>query len=167
MSSLRYAVLGNSGSGKSTLARRLAVRHGLPVLDLDTLYWDPVEVTKERPAAEREAGLERFLAANNGWIVEGCYADLIGLALRRRPTLIFLDLPEEACRAHALQRPHEPHKFATKAEQDALLEPLLAWIADYYRREGPMSWQAHRALFDGYEGPKHAFTSEPPAGFEG
>lgn len=159
MSSLRYALLGNSGSGKSTLAKRLAEKHGLPVLDLDTIYWDPVEVTKERPVAERTAALERFLATHEGWIVEGCYADLIGLALRRRPTLIFLNLPEEACRAHARQRPHEPHKFATKAEQDALLEPLLAWISDYYRRDGAMSLRAHRALFDAYEGPKREFTA--------
>ena len=56
---------------------------------------------------------------------------------------------------------------ALAAEQDALLEQLLVWIADYYRRDGVMSWRAHRALFDGYEGPKVAFTSEPPADFAG
>ena len=163
----RFAVLGNSASGKSTLAKRLAAHHGLPVLDLDTIYWDPVEVTKERPAAEREAALAEFLSTHEQWIIEGCYADLIGDALRLRPTLIFLNVPLEVCLAQARQRPHEPHKFATKEDQDALLEPLLAWIADYYRRDGAMSWRAHRALFDAYAGPKIEFTSAPPAGFEG
>jgi len=158
----RFAILGNSGSGKSTVARQLATLHALPILDLDTIYWDPVEVTKERPAAERVAAQEKFLAAHDGWIVEGCYADLIGDALRLRPTLIFLNPPLEVCLAHARRRPHEPHKFATKADQDKLLGPLLAWIAGYYQRDGAMSLQAHRALFDAYDGPKREFTGQVP-----
>lgn len=150
----RYALLGNAGSGKSTLARRLAAAHGVPSLDLDLLYWDPVEVTRERPAAEREAAFDRFLDAHPGWIVEGCYADLIGRALPLRPTLLFLNLPLVTCLEHARRRPHEPHKFATKEDQDRLLEALLEWIAEYPRRRGPMSLTAHRTLFDSYDGPK-------------
>jgi adenylate kinase family enzyme len=159
MTAVRYAILGNSGSGKSTLAKRLAAKHGLPVLDLDTIYWEPAHVTTERPAAAREADLDRFLAASEGWIVEGCYADLIGRSLRLRPTLLFLNLPVSTCLDHARLRPHEPHKFATAEEQDRLLEPLLHWIADYPRRDGTLSYAAHRALFDGYAGPRREFTA--------
>ncbi len=165
MPSVRYAILGNSGSGKSTLAHRLAANGGLPVLDLDTIYWDPVEVTKERPAAERDADLDRFLAAHDRWVIEGCYADLIGRALRLGPTLIFLNLPVQTCLEHARRRPHEPHKFATREEQDRLLEPLLRWIADYPLREGVMSYSAHRAVFDTYAGPRHELTT--PAEVDG
>jgi hypothetical protein len=31
---------------------------------------------------------------------------------------------------------------------------LLSWVEAYYQRDGDLSLRAHRALFDGYEGPK-------------
>jgi adenylate kinase family enzyme len=33
----RIAVIGNAGGGKSTLARALAIRRGLPYVEIDTL----------------------------------------------------------------------------------------------------------------------------------
>ena len=149
----RIAILGNSGSGKSTLAKSLSAS-SLPLLDLDTLVWEPGLVAVARPPTRVREDLERFCNANAEWIVEGCYAELIGAALQWKPELIFLNPGEAVCLRHCRERPWEPHKYASRAEQDAKLQFLVAWVTDYYVREGTMSLRAHRDLFDTYAGPK-------------
>jgi adenylate kinase family enzyme len=150
---MRIAILGNSGSGKSTLARRLAAQHGVPMLDLDTIYWVPNEVAVARAAAAVAADLDAFCAQPR-WIIEGCYGDLVAAALRHQPELWFLNPGEEVCLAHCRARPWEPHKYASRAEQDSKLPFLLAWVSDYYRRDGAMSLAGHRAVFDAFTGVK-------------
>ncbi len=61
---------------------------------------------------------------------------------------------EEACLRNCLNRPWEPHKYASRAEQDERLAHLREWVSDYYRRDGDMSLRGHRAIFDAYDGPK-------------
>ncbi len=156
---MRTAILGNSGSGKSTLAHRLAAADGRPVLDLDTLVWAPDQVAVPRDPATVQRDLAAWLDAHEHWIIEGCYGDLITVALTRRPELIFLNPGEAVCRRHCESRPHEPHKYATQAEQDEKLAFLLDWVTDYYHRDGPMSLRGHRAVFDRYTGPKRELTT--------
>ena len=150
---MRIAILGNAGSGKSTLARRLAAEANAPTLDLDTVAWQPNQIAVARPDAEALAEVEKFCSGND-WIVEGCYAHLIAASLQHQPELIFLNPGVAACQQHCRDRPWETHKYASPAEQDAKLPFLLEWVEEYYRRDGSMSLQAHRALFDSYEGPK-------------
>ena len=102
-----------------------------------------------------------FCTANRTWVVEGCYGNLVGASLGFQPLLIFVNPGLEACLANCRSRPWEPHKYASKEEQDANLEFLLSWVADYYSREGPMSLGFHRALFDGYEGREIELTRSP------
>lgn len=150
----RVLILGNSGSGKSTLAARLGAETGASVLDLDTLVWEPGRVAVARPAADVQRDLRAFCARHEAWIVEGCYGDLAAIVLDGRTELIFLNPGEAACLAHCRARPWEPHKYASKAEQDARLDSLLAWVSDYYHRDGPLSLRGHRVIFDAYAGPK-------------
>lgn len=158
---MRLAILGNSGSGKSTLARALAAADDVPILDLDTVAWAASEPPTLRADDLARADVRAFCRRNAAWIVEGCYATLIEAALAEGAALILLDPGLEACLANCRARPWEPHKYASKAEQDANLAFLLDWVSDYYTRDGPMSLAAHRACFDAYRGPKRALQSLP------
>lgn len=156
---MRIVIIGNSGSGKSTLARALAEVHQLAMLDLDTVAWEPNQIAVARDEADAMRDVRRFCAGEANWVVEGCYANLARVACEFNPLLIFLDPGVEACVAHCRARPWEPHKYASKAEQDAKLEFLIAWVREYATREGDLSLAAHRALYAGYAGDKRHLTT--------
>jgi len=155
---MRIAILGNSGSGKSTLAKWLVTRSGAMLLDLDTVAWEPGQVAVPRPAAAAEEDVRKFCAGTDDWVVEGCYANLMRVALRFDPRLLFLNPGEEQCVRHCKSRPWEPHKYSSKEEQDERLSFLLTWVGEYYRRDGEMSLAAHVECFRTYAGAKHEFT---------
>jgi adenylate kinase family enzyme len=155
----RYVLVGNSGSGKSTLARRLARGGGLAHLDLDTLAWEPVQPPRRRPIADSAREITSFMGANDDWVIEGCYADLLETTLRHCTCLLFLNPGIEACVANARIRPWEPHKYPSKEAQDANLVMLIGWIRDYETRSDTFSLAAHRALFDSFGGNKIELTS--------
>ena len=154
----RFLVLGNSGSGKSTLAKRLAAG-GLAHLDLDTLAWLGVVPPKRRAVADSAKDIDAFIDANDSWVIEGCYADLAEVVARRAKTLVFLNPGVEACIANARLRPWEPHKYATKEEQDAGLDFLLGWIREYPSRTDEFSLAWQRRVFENFAGEKTELTS--------
>lgn len=158
--SARFAILGNSGSGKSTLAAALARYHSAPALDLDTVAWVPNTVGVRRGAAEAAAGVRRFCAGRDSFVVEGCYDELIAVSCEFDPHLVFLDVDGQLCEQHCLSRPFEGHKYQSRQAQDAQLALLLDWVRGYYARSGPMSRASHLALFESYPGPKSRFRSE-------
>ena len=170
---MRIVIIGNSGSGKSTLARELAAPARTPLLDLDTIFWEPGQIAVPRPPPAVHADLDRFCAEHADWIAEGCYGGLAermlglapgpaassaGSAPEARPELIFMNPGEAACLRNCRARPWEPHKYASKADQDCQLEFLLGWVSDYYRRASDASLARHRAIFDAYSGPKRELT---------
>ncbi len=156
---IRYVLLGNSGSGKSTLAARLARAPALPHLDLDTLAWEPVTPPRRRAVAEGAREIASFMDANDGWVIEGCYADLLETPLPRCTKLLFLNPGIEACIANAHARPWEPHKYASKEAQDANLDMLIGWIREYETRGDVFSLTAHRAIFEAFTGEKIELAS--------
>jgi adenylate kinase family enzyme len=151
---VRVAIVGNSGSGKSTLASQIAAAHSVVSLDLDTVAWEPGKIAVSRSVADAAADLTAFCATHDRWVVEGCYAGLVQQTLEHAPILVFIDPGVEACLANCRSRPWEPHKYASKAEQDEKLEFLLSWVREYYSRDGDVSLVAHQALFEKYRGPK-------------
>lgn len=155
----RYLVVGNSGAGKSTLAIRLSAQHGLAHLDLDPLAWLPVTPPVRRPLDACERDVRVFTAANADWVIEGCYADLLALVAPDGARLVFLDPGVDACIANARRRPWEPHKYESRAAQDANLAMLIEWIRGYDTRTDALSRAAHRALFDQFAGDKIVLTS--------
>jgi adenylate kinase family enzyme len=154
---MRFTLIGNSGSGKSTLAKALAELHGLAMLDLDTVFFEPGQPVARDPAASR-ADVEAFCRAHESWVIEGCYASLADATLAFQPELIFLDPGVETCLAHCAARPWEPHKYASKEAQDNNLALLREWVQSYYTRDDEMSHAAHQALFDAYDGSKRRLT---------
>ena len=151
---MRVAIVGNSGSGKSTLAGQIATAHSIASLDLDTVAWEPGKIAVARAPEAAAADVTAFCSTHDRWVVEGCYAALVGHAIAYSPLLLFIDPGMDACLAHCRNRPWEPHKYASKAEQDAKLEFLLTWVRGYYSRDDDLSLSAHRTLFESYHGLK-------------
>ncbi len=134
------------------------------------LAWEPAKTAPpERRAVDESAReIRAFMEASDGWVIEGCYADLLQVTLARCTRLLFLNPGVDACIANARARPWEPHKYATKEAQDANLPMLLEWIQAYETRTDVFSLAAHRALFDAFPGAKLELeTREAIAAFAG
>lgn len=155
---MRVLVFGNSGSGKSTLCRDLASQHSLDHLDLDAIVWEPGKVAVQRPLGDIQASLDAFLDTHAAWAIEGCYGELVEHASARCTQLVFLNPGPDTCIRQNLHRPWEPHKYANREAQDAMLANLQAWVSSYYERDDAWSFAAHRTLYDAFEGSKVEYT---------
>ena len=156
----RVVIFGNSGSGKSTLALARSASLGCPLLDLDTIAWEAGTETPTRRSLEASrSAIHEFVHSAESWVLEGCYADLLELAMPHATEVVFLNPGTETCIENARQRPWEPHKYSSPAAQDANLAMLIAWIRDYEQRVDEFSYTAHRRLFDGFQGRKQELQS--------
>lgn len=155
---MKILVFGNSGSGKSTYAQSLAAAHGLTHLDLDSIVWEPGKIAVQRDPQAIAASLDAFIAAHPGWVIEGCYGELVESAALHCSQLVFLNPGLEACLANNRRRPWEPHKYASMEHQNSMFDALQTWVADYYVRDDAWSCAAHRRIFDDHPGPKVEYT---------
>ena len=103
--------------------------------------------------------ISEFLNANEEWLIEGCYCDLLELVTTKADEVIFLNLPISTCIANAKKRPWEPHKYQSKEAQDANLKMLIDWISNYTYRNDTFSKAAHEKLYDEYQGKKIMYVS--------
>ncbi len=85
----RIMIIGGSGSGKSTLARQIGAVSGLPVVNIDPMYWAPGWV--QRPLAETRA-LSLAAAAQEAWVFEGNHGDTMDARAERADLIVFLDI---------------------------------------------------------------------------
>jgi len=155
----KVLIFGNSASGKSTLAKQLATSEGLAHLDLDTLAWQATTPPTRTPLAESSSAIEHFMQLNKSWVIEGCYSDLLAISEPKSTEIIFMNLPVEKCIANANKRPWEPHKYESKAAQDANLTMLIDWISQYDVREDTFSKAAHIEFYQNYKSAKQMLTS--------
>ncbi len=155
----KIVIFGNSGSGKSTLAKKLSGAESLAHLDLDTLAWMPTVPPERRPLPESKAEILEFIRSNASWVIEGCYSDLLEVALESSNELIFMNLPIESCIENARNRPWEPHKYESKEAQDRNLNMLIDWISQYTERTDTFSKASHAALYERYSRKKCMLTS--------
>jgi len=155
----KVLIFGNSASGKSTLAKQLAESEGLAHLDLDLLAWQPTSPPTRTPLEESRQAIEAFIFQHETWVIEGCYSDLLAMAALSSSEVIFMNLSIEDCIANANKRPWEPHKYNSKAEQDANLVMLIEWISQYELRQDTFSKAAHLQFYQQYKGAKQILTS--------
>ena len=92
-------------------------------------------------------------------MIEGCYSDLLAHTLTKCSEIVFMNLPITLCIENARNRPWEPHKYESKAPQDANLTMLIDWIAQYEQRNDTFSNSAHQQLFDEFVGKKTQYIS--------
>ena len=136
----RTLILGNSGSGKSWLSARLAEARGVDAIDLDSIHWEPGGYNA--PREKRLAiSMVRQMAARPAWVIEGVYGWLAQEAGPRATALIWLDIPVGECIGNLRRRE------VRDGEDEASLEALLAWAADYPHRRTSSSFAGHERLF--------------------
>ncbi|MGB8699724.1 MAG: hypothetical protein WCD18_09940 [Thermosynechococcaceae cyanobacterium] len=153
---MKIILLGNAGAGKTTMARHLIGDRTIAYLSLDDIAWS--QGPERKPLAVNLGELQQFIEVNQSWIIEGCYGDLVEAALPYCTELRFLNPGVEVCVAHCQQRPWEPEKFSSAAEQQAMLETLIQWVRDYETRNDEYGLQRHRQIFDAFPGKKCEYT---------
>ncbi len=106
----RAVIIGRGASGKSTLARRLGDITGLPVIEMDKIFWRPGLIA---PPREQWVATQERLVAADRWIMDGDLGpyDAIEVRLRAADTIIFLDFSLVRCAWRAIRRSHERADF--------------------------------------------------------
>ena len=124
----RVVILGRGASGKSTLARRLGEITGLPVIELDKVFWRPGLAATPR---DQWVVVQERLAAKDGWIMDGDLGpyDVVEVRLRAADTIILLDFSLVRCACRAVLRSRERADF-------------WHWLMAYRYKSRPILMQA-------------------------
>ncbi len=134
----KVLVIGSGGAGKSTFARRLGETLGLPVVHLDSCYWQPGWV--EPPKDDWLKTVEGLLARDE-WVMDGNYSDTLAVRLAACDTVIFLDLPRTVCLWRVFKRALMYHRKSRPDVAEGCVETLNAeffrWVWDYPKRSRP------------------------------
>jgi nicotinamide riboside kinase len=106
----RVVIIGRGASGKSTLARRLGDITGLPVIEVDKIFWRPGLIATPR---DQWVVIQETLIAGDRWIMDGDLGpyDAVEVRLRAADTIIFLDFSLFRCAWRAIRRSRERADF--------------------------------------------------------
>jgi adenylate kinase family enzyme len=99
----RVVIIGRGASGKSTLAVRLGEITGLPVIELDKIFWQPGLIATPR---DHWTAIQERLVAEERWIMDGDLGpyDVVEIRLRTADTILFLDFSLLRCVWRAIRR---------------------------------------------------------------
>jgi len=91
MSQKRIHIIGGPGSGKSYIAGIISEKYSIPVLDLDTIFWDnrSSQYGVRADPEDRDKALNSFLDQNS-WIVEGVYYAWLGSSFQKADLIVSL-----------------------------------------------------------------------------
>jgi adenylate kinase family enzyme len=106
----RIVILGRGGAGKSTFARALGERTGLPVIELDQLFWQPGLVGRTK---NEWIEIQTELIAAERWIMDGDLGpyDVVDVRLRAADTVLVLNFSLVRCAWRAVRRSRERWDF--------------------------------------------------------
>jgi adenylate kinase family enzyme len=106
----RVVILGRGASGKSTLAKLLGEITGLPVIELDKVFWRAGLLATPR---DQWVVLQEKLVKEDGWIMDGDLGpyDAVEVRLQAADTIIFLDFSLIRCAWRAIRRSRERADF--------------------------------------------------------
>jgi hypothetical protein len=107
---LRIVILGRGASGKSTLARALGARTGLPVVELDDVFWQHGVMPTPAHVWVRT---QRALTSSDRWILDGDLGryDDVSVRLAAADTVVVLDFSLVRCAWSAIRRSRERSDF--------------------------------------------------------
>ncbi|MGL5836693.1 MAG: DNA topology modulation protein [Waterburya sp.] len=97
----RIAIIGCCGAGKSTLAKSLGEKLNLPVIHLDTHYWQPGWQETEQ---NEWLAKQQELIKGDRWIIDGNYGGTMNIRLAKADTVIWLDFNRYVCLWRVLKR---------------------------------------------------------------
>lgn len=128
----RVLILGRGASGKTTLAARLGEITGLPVIELDNLFWKPGLLPTPR---EQWVELQQRLVDEDRWIIDGDLGpyDAVEARLRAADTIVLLDFSLVRCAWRAVRRSRERADF-------------WVWLWRYRRKSRPILIEAINKL---------------------
>ena len=87
----KVMIIGNGGGGKTTLAYQLAEKYGLPLVEIDTLQFQPRWERTTEPALRQAI---QAAHATDRWLIDGFGPwDLIEARARLADMIIFVDHP--------------------------------------------------------------------------
>ena len=120
--------MGPGAAGKSTLAVRLGEITGLPVIELDKLFWRPGLAATPRG---QWAAIQHELVSQQSWIMDGDLGpyDVVDVRLQAADTVVFLDFSLVRCAWRAIRRSRERADF-------------WRWLLSYRRQSRPLLVQA-------------------------
>ena len=125
-------ILGRGGAGKSVFARRLGQLTGLPVTELDALFW---RVTRDGPVAPDPAewsAREQVLLRRDFWIIDGDlgpYDEGLAARVGAADTVVLLDFGFVRCAWRTVRRGRENADY-------------WRWVWNYRRHSLPPVMQA-------------------------
>ena len=128
----RISIVGSGGAGKSTFAHQLASILHLPVIHLDSLYWQPGWIATPQDEWREK---QQHMVQQECWIIDGNYTSTLDMRFAVADTIIFLDFPRLLCLYRAVKRQIQ---FAGKTRPDMakgcperIDREFLLWIWNY------------------------------------